>query len=61
MRTLPTTLIIGAILAIAFCFVGILYYFRIKSRTVVEDSREKVSVIKTTKILKLSPEVVEMD
>ncbi len=61
MRNLPTTLIIGALLATAFTFVGILYYFRIKSRSVVEEKRQNVSVMKTTKILNLTPEVVEMD
>lgn len=61
MRNQPTTLIIGTLLALAFTAVGILYYFRVKSRRVVEDTRENVSVVKTTKILNLSPEVVEMD
>lgn len=61
LRSFDTTLIIGVLLAMAFSFIGIIYYFRQKIKSPYKDQVSKQETRSSRKIFRLAQEPVEMD
>jgi UDP-N-acetylmuramyl pentapeptide phosphotransferase/UDP-N-acetylglucosamine-1-phosphate transferase len=59
LRHLGTTALLGIILASSFVFIGIIFYSRPKKKTVVNKNVTGNAIIKSHKILSLTPESVE--
>jgi len=61
LRNLDTTLIIGVLLAMAFSFIGVIYYFRQKIKSPYKEEVSKQETRTAHKIFRLAQEPVEMD
>ncbi|MBP6288167.1 MAG: undecaprenyl/decaprenyl-phosphate alpha-N-acetylglucosaminyl 1-phosphate transferase, partial [Ferruginibacter sp.] len=61
LRNLGTTTVIGILLVSAFIFIGVIYYSRPRSKSIVDQNISNADVIKSHKILKLASETVEAE
>ena len=61
LRNLGTTTVMGILLAIAFSFIGIIYFMRQKTKAIVVSKSSEKELIKSHKILTLVSDTVEVD
>jgi UDP-GlcNAc:undecaprenyl-phosphate/decaprenyl-phosphate GlcNAc-1-phosphate transferase len=63
MRHLGTTIVLSILLCAAFCFIGIVYYSRPKSKTVTSENKPSgtTSLLQPQKLFQLAQEPVEAD